>query len=89
MEGVRVKIATYNIWNHEIEKREAQLINTINNIDADIIGLQEVPPAFYAKLITSTNYKHHAYAASDKYKGTGDFVAILSKHPIKRERLLI
>jgi len=82
MPAVRLKVATYNIWNHEIDKREAQLIGTINNTDADIIGLQEVPPAFYAKLTNSTNYKYHAYAASDKYKGMGDFSAILSKYPI-------
>ncbi|MCL2373247.1 MAG: endonuclease/exonuclease/phosphatase family protein [Defluviitaleaceae bacterium] len=77
-----MKIATYNIWNHNIEKREAQLIDILNKIDADIVGLQEVPSEFYGKLVAGTNYKYHAYAASDKYKGAGDFVAVLSKHPL-------
>ena len=77
-----MKIATYNVWNHEIDRRETQLIDMINSVDADIIGLQEVPPAFYAKLKANTHYSHHAYAASDNYKDTGDFVAILCKHPI-------
>ena len=78
-----MKIATYNIWNHEIGKRENQLIDEINKLDADIIGLQEVPPSFFARMIVNTEYNYHAYAASDKYKGTGDFVAIVSKHPIE------
>jgi len=77
-----MKIATYNVWNHHIEKREEQLIETINKIDADIIGLQEVPSLFYEKLISNVKYSYHFYSKPDAYTGVGDFVAILSKHPI-------
>ena len=77
-----MKIATYNIWNSHIYKREEQLIKIINDIDADFIGLQEVTSAFYEKLIANAKYPHHAYSAQDMNMGDSDFVAVLSKHPI-------
>jgi len=79
-----MKIAKYNVWYPKIEVRAEQLIETINSIDADIIGLQEVPPAFYEKLTTIAKYPYRAYAPyKDKYvddEGLG--LAILSKYPI-------
>jgi len=77
-----MKIATYNIWNSNIDKRTEQLVETINNIDADFIGLQEVTPAFFEKLIANVKYPYHAYSAPDTDMDDSDFVAILSKHPI-------
>lgn len=77
-----MKIATYNVWNSNIDKRTEQLFETINNIDADFIGLQEVTPTFYEKLIATVKYPYHAYSAQNMNMGDDDFVAILSKHPI-------
>jgi endonuclease/exonuclease/phosphatase family metal-dependent hydrolase len=60
-----MKIATYNVWNEDkgIGKRFKQLIHEINNVDADIIGLQEVTPFFYNTiLLKETNYKYCIYA---------------------------
>lgn len=54
-----MKIATYNIWNENKGKgnRFDQLINEINSVGADIIGLQEVTEDFYSNyLLTKTDY---------------------------------
>ncbi|MCE5236152.1 MAG: endonuclease/exonuclease/phosphatase family protein, partial [Eubacteriales bacterium] len=76
-----MKIATYNIWYPNIDIRAEQLIKTLNNIDADIVGLQEVPPSFYERLIANVNYPHHAYVLYDNEHGMG--LAFLSKHALR------
>lgn len=77
-----MKIATYNVWYPNIDVRAEQLILEINNIDADIIGLQEVPLDFYNKLIKNVKYSHHAsYLSYGEELG----LVILSKHPISEE----
>jgi endonuclease/exonuclease/phosphatase family metal-dependent hydrolase len=77
-----MKIATYNVWYSNIDKRAEQLFKAISNIDADIIGLQEVTTDFYEKLIANVKYPYHVYSAQDMNLSDNDFVAILSKHPI-------
>ena len=77
-----MKIATYNVWYPNIDIRAEQLILEINNIDADIIGLQEVPLAFYNKLIENVKYSHHASYLNDEEEMG---LVILSKHPIFEE----
>ncbi len=77
-----MKIATYNVWYPNIDIRAEQLILEINNIDADIIGLQEVPSAFYNKLIKNVKYSHHASYLND---GEELGLVILSKYPISEE----
>ncbi|MGF7146380.1 endonuclease/exonuclease/phosphatase family metal-dependent hydrolase [Anaerotaenia torta] len=77
-----MKIATYNVWNEDkgIGKRFNQLVHEINNVDADIIGLQEVTPYFYNNiLVKETNYKYCIY---EKYRDEEEGLAILSKYPI-------
>lgn len=77
-----MKIATYNVWNENKGKgsRFQQLIQEINTVDADIIGLQEVTPYFYNEvLIKETTYKYHIYG---KYPNEDEGLAILSKYPI-------
>jgi endonuclease/exonuclease/phosphatase family metal-dependent hydrolase len=75
-----VKIATYNVWNKDIDIRTEQLIQEINDIDVDIIGLQEVPPKFWAYIIKKINYNSHTYFM---YKNQEEGLAFLSKHNIK------
>ena len=58
--------------------RTEQLIHEIANIDADIIGLQEVMPDFWKELVAYVDYKHHAYKIIQQ---RGDGLAILSKYP--------
>ena len=77
-----MRIATYNIWNSNINKRAEQLFETLNNIDADFIALQEVTADFYERLIANVKYPHHVFSAQNMDKGDCDFVAIISKHPI-------
>jgi len=48
-----MKIATYNVWN-EIKgmgNRFDQLVEEINNVNADIIGLQEVTTHFFNNIL--------------------------------------
>ena len=73
-----MKIATYNVWYPNIEIREEQLLKELNDINADIIGLQEVPPAFYKKLVASTIFPHHVYVQYDEEMG----LTLLCKHPL-------
>jgi Metal-dependent hydrolase len=73
-----VKIATYNVWYEGIEARAQQLLEEINRINADIIGLQEVPPDFYEKLITNTKFLYHEFVLYDEEMG----LAVLSRFPI-------
>jgi endonuclease/exonuclease/phosphatase family metal-dependent hydrolase len=82
-----MKIATYNVWYPNIDIRAEQLIEAINNIDADIVGLQEVPPVFYKKLIANVKYPHHAYILYDDKDGMG--LAFLSKHSLYNQSSLL
>ncbi|MCL2065528.1 MAG: endonuclease/exonuclease/phosphatase family protein [Candidatus Cloacimonetes bacterium] len=80
-----MKIATYNVWNSNIGLREEQLIQEINNIDADIIGLQEMPPLFFKYLKEHIIYDYNVYF---KYKGQEEGLAFLSKYPINSSDFL-
>jgi endonuclease/exonuclease/phosphatase family metal-dependent hydrolase len=71
-----MKIATYNVWNDNIDIRIDQLIKEIDNIDVDLIGLQEVPPNFWAELLGKTKYPYNIYFT---YKDQSEGLAILSK----------
>jgi endonuclease/exonuclease/phosphatase family metal-dependent hydrolase len=78
-----MKIATYNIWNDNSTNdiRFDQLINEINSVDADIIGLQEVTEDFYSNhLLTKTNYESCEFR---QYTDDEEGLAILSRYPIK------
>lgn len=78
-----MKIATYNVWNENKGRgnRFNQLINEINSVDADIIGLQEVTTHFYNDfLIELTDYK---FCEFRKYKEEDEGLAILSKFPFE------
>ncbi len=77
-----MKIATYNVWYENIHTREEQLLDEIGKLDADVVGLQEVPPAFYEKLTSNTKYSHCTYVLHDE-EGSG--LAILSKYPFVSE----
>jgi hypothetical protein len=76
-----MKIATYNVWNSEkgFPKRLQQIIEEINRIDADIIGLQEVSDARLQSIIESCNYPYYFEVNREGLIGE---LAILSKHPI-------
>lgn len=77
-----MKIATYNVWNENkgVGDRFEQLVNEINSVDSDIIGLQEVTSYFYETyLVSNKNYPFHIYG---KYSDEDEGLAILSKYPI-------
>ena len=75
-----MKIAAYNVWYPNISVRAEQLINEINNLDADIIGLQEVPPIFYERLVNDTKYSHRTYIQVNEENG----LALLSKYSFSK-----
>ena len=83
-----MRIATYNIWNEDsnFEIRAPQLIDEIQKVNADIIGLQEVPPRFYTDcLLHQTGYPYHSFG---QYSDEEEGLAILSKYPIWDSRFL-
>lgn len=77
-----MKIATYNVWNdsNNIDVRTEQLIQEIINVDADIIGLQEVIPSFWETLIKHSGYIHQEYRI---FKNRGDGLVFLCKYPFE------
>lgn len=75
-----MKLATYNVWNHDIEVRFDQLIQEIHSISADIIGLQEVTASFYEILKEKTHYEHVLFVP---YRGEDEGLAILSNYPFE------
>ncbi len=75
-----MKIATYNVWYPDIELRTEQLIKEINKTDADVIGLQEVPPEFYHTLVSNVDYPYYTRMSyKDDYEDCG--LVLLCKHP--------
>lgn len=79
---IYMKIATYNVWNENkgVGNRFDQLVNEINSVGSDIIGLQEVTSYFYETYLASNkNYPFHIYG---KYSNEDEGLAILSKYPI-------
>lgn len=78
-----MKIATYNVWYPNIDIRTEQLIQEIGRIDADIIGLQEVPLHFYENLIGNINFPYHAYISyKNEYEDECYGLAFLCKYPL-------
>jgi exonuclease III len=64
-----MKIATYNVWNSDtgMPGREAQVIDEINALDADLIALQEVrDKAFHERLLQATAYKNHCFVPHEE-----------------------
>ena len=78
-----MRFATYNVWYPEINIRAEQLLAEIEKADADVIGLQEVPPAFYEKIVRICKYKYCKYVLYvDEPEEEKMGLAILCKHPI-------
>ena len=55
----------------------------INTVDADVLGLQEVPPVFYEELVQKCKYEYHEYVPyvdepADEKMG----LAIFCKYPV-------
>ncbi|MEG1797389.1 MAG: endonuclease/exonuclease/phosphatase family protein [Clostridium sp.] len=83
-----MRIATYNVWNESrnMESRIEQLITEINQVDADVIGLQEVTEDFFNNhLKKKTQYQHCEFK---KYRDYEEGLAILSKYPITKSFFL-
>jgi endonuclease/exonuclease/phosphatase family metal-dependent hydrolase len=82
-----MKIATYNVWNDNsnIDIRTERLIQEIININADVIGLQEVIPEFWEPLIKNIDYKYHIFRM---FRNRSDGLAILSKYPFESDFFL-
>ena len=84
-EEVFMRFATYNVWCPKIDIRAEQLLAEIDKVDADAVGLQEVPPLFYEELVRECKYKYCKYVScagehTDEDEKVG--LAILCKHPI-------
>ena len=80
-----MRFATYNVWYPEIDIRAEQLLVEIDRADADVIGLQEVPPAFYEEIVRKCKYKYCGYVPyADEYVDVDEKMglAILCKYPI-------
>ena len=76
-----MKLATYNVWNDARggEDRRRQLVETIAEADADIIGLQEVAPGLFHERLAGL-YPHAEFRA---YAGEEEGLALLSRYPIR------
>jgi len=48
-------------WNPKIDARAARLLEEIDKTDADVIGLQEVPPVFYEEISRKCKYEYSRY----------------------------
>lgn len=80
-EKFNMKIATYNIWNSEngMPRRRKYIIDEIQVIDADVIGLQEVPNRAMAEDIAmAAGYQHCFF---EHYPNNEEGLCILSKIP--------
>ena len=77
-----MKIATYNVWNEEsnFALRADRIIDEINRVGADIIGLQEVMPEFWTLLLEHVDYRHNLFHIIES---RGDGLAFLSKYPLE------
>ena len=83
----RLQVLSWNIWWRfgPWEKRRVAILDTLKQIDADIIALQEVWDEEGASLAAEFGDKlgfHHVYAASMHRDGIGFGNAILSRWPI-------
>ena len=78
---IKMKIATYNIWNENkgTGNRQRQILEEIRFCNADIIGLQEVTPDFYQEYLQKSAYP---YGEFRKYSNEYEGLAILSRYPI-------
>jgi endonuclease/exonuclease/phosphatase family metal-dependent hydrolase len=74
-----MRIATFNIWNSDIAKRIEQIIQELNSIDVDIIGLQEVPKNYWSIISKNVIYKNSIYYP---YEGQDEGLAFFSKYKI-------
>lgn len=65
----KIRVATYNIWNHNSEIRK--VISVINDTEADVIALQEITEAQREELIAGLkiNYPHY-HVSKPVYGGT-------------------
>jgi len=79
-----MRIATYNIWNSEtLHARTEDLLREIRMANADVIGLQEAPRAFFEA--AAQLYPHAIY---EQYDGEDEGLALLSKFPILQSEWL-
>ncbi len=82
-----MKIATYNIWNEDknFGERSQQIIGTVCSVQADIIGLQEVPPHFYEQHLSQTC--GYPYCQFRQYPGEEEGLAVLSRYLLGEQTL--
>ena len=81
-----MRIATYNVWYPNIGIRAEQLVQEIDMLEADIIGLQEVPPDFFMKLTDNLKYPHHIFGLYDNEDEMG--LAFFSRVPFSERQFL-
>ena len=88
-EPVLIKVATYNIF-HAGKSRLDDIADNLKQVEADIVGLQEVDEmtsrsrgASQVKLIAEkAGYNYYKFIKSIDFQGGGYGTAILSKYPI-------
>jgi maltose 6'-phosphate phosphatase len=78
-----MKVATFNVWNHNDTwaLRKEIIIQEIRRIDADIMALQEVPNhEELESILNQSGIEHYSFK---RYPGDEEGLAVLSKYPIE------
>lgn len=76
-----MRIASYNIWNSDTSiQRFSQIVEEINEIDADIMALQEVSNRnYHDELLKMCKYQYETFFS---HCGEEEGLSVLSKYPI-------
>lgn len=77
-----MRIATFNIWNSNcgLPARTEQLIDSISDINADVICLQEVRDReYHHQIVTKSEYP---YSFFHQHEDELEGLSIISKHPL-------
>ncbi|MEM7807229.1 MAG: endonuclease/exonuclease/phosphatase family protein [Planctomycetota bacterium] len=87
VEATPDRIATFNVL--KLERGEAEIVEILRELDADILGLQEIPGKQAAKRIANALDLHHVYEVRWRGNGGTVGVALLAKEPITDPKPLL
>jgi len=83
-----MKIASFNIWNSEkiMPKRQQQIIDEIEEVNAHIICLQDVKEEIYSELISKITQYQYSYYHDHNNENAG--MVVFSKLPITTKKYI-
>ena len=82
-----LRIAIYNIWNDDNQnKRADKILQELQAVRADIVGLQEVTGAFYEQFLKENAV--YPYSCFYPYSGEDEGLVIISRFPVESESFL-